>query len=188
MLLTFHLDCRHSGHTIFRLLVEQFSNDKLQPEGQGSETSQGVFLTCSSTTPAPEVQRTSIRKPVTFHIIHHSDSSSPEGACEANITDPIRRVRPDAFRRALRFRRRTCLARVHVHGSLSSLSDQKTEEDSSVIRASEAESVETSPQEAEHKELMNYELYLAQPVEIRYPFNYVADLFEDASPMSMHEE
>ncbi|KAA3676129.1 uncharacterized protein DEA37_0002661 [Paragonimus westermani] len=188
MLLTLYLDCRHSGHTIFCLLVEQFSNDKLQSEGEGSETSQGVFLTCSSTTRASEVQRTSIRKSVTFHITHHSDSSSPEGACEADITDPIRRVRPDAFRRALQFRRRTCLARVHVHGSLFSLSDQKTEEDSSVSRVSEAESVETSPQEDEHKDLIDYELYLAQPVEIRYPFNYVADLFEDASPMSVHEE
>ncbi|KAF7256132.1 hypothetical protein EG68_09798 [Paragonimus skrjabini miyazakii] len=186
-MLFFNLGCQNSCHSICCLPVEQLSNNKRQPDGQRG-ISQGVFPTCSSTVRAPEIQRTSGRKAVTLHIIHHSDSSSPEGTCEANITDPIRRVRPDAFRRALRFRRRNCLARVHVHGSRFSISDQKTVEYSSVNRPSETESVDTSPQEVEHKNLTDYELYLAQPVEIRYPFNYVADLFEDASPVSVHEE
>ncbi|KAF5396311.1 hypothetical protein PHET_10987, partial [Paragonimus heterotremus] len=183
----FYPVCQNSCHPVCCLPVKQFSDNKRQPDGQGS-ISHGLFPTCSSTVRAPEVQRDSGRKSVALHTIHRSDSSSSEGTCETNITDPIRRVRPDAFRRALRFRRRKCLARVHAHGSRFSISDQKTEECSSVSRTSEAESVEMSPQEVKHRKLTDYELYLAQPVEIRYPFNYVADLFEDASPMSVHEE
>ncbi|TGZ72707.1 hypothetical protein CRM22_001923 [Opisthorchis felineus] len=120
-----------------------------------------------------------------------SSGSSAETAVSVRCS-PVRRVRPDAFRRTLRLRRRTCLFRLHVQNRLPpemldsaqapNSSNPPTQSPSTQL--SNIQSYQLSPQNPTTGSRLSFETYLAQPVEIRYPFNYVADLFEDASPPS----
>ncbi|KER34117.1 hypothetical protein T265_12416, partial [Opisthorchis viverrini] len=100
---------------------------------------------------------------------------------------PVRRVRPDAFRRTLRLRRRTCLFRLHVQNRPApEMFDPVQAPNSSnpPTQFSNIRPYQLSLQDPTTGSQLSFETYLAQPVEIRYPFNYVADLFEDASPTS----
>ncbi|KAG5450658.1 hypothetical protein CSKR_108793 [Clonorchis sinensis] len=114
----------------------------------------------------------------------------PSSSAETTVSvrcSPVRRVRPDAFRRTLRLRRRTCLFRLHVQNRPPPEmldSTQALNSSNPPTQLSNTRSYQLSPQDPTTGSRLSFETYLAQPVEIRYPFNYVADLFEDASPPS----
>ncbi|CAL8099074.1 unnamed protein product [Calicophoron daubneyi] len=122
-----------------------------------------------------------------------------------DFIEPVRRVHPEAYRRLLRTRRRAHLVQTYLRRTLSpkplksvttadatSVAGDITKTDSNLSCDSlSPNSITLSPLSSSNpfRQTRNArDAYLALPVDIRYPFNYVADLFEDASPLSPNHE
>ncbi|CAH8840687.1 unnamed protein product [Trichobilharzia szidati] len=118
--------------------------------------------------------------------------------------DPIRRVRPDAYRKSMQARRcvqhlRKLKSHANIRYSTSVVStfdnDNNNNDSNNNDNSNDGDSptsitwydLDISQYEKSkpsHDKVISYEDYLALPIEIRYPLNYVSDLFEDLHPQS----
>ncbi|CAH8484487.1 unnamed protein product [Schistosoma turkestanicum] len=118
--------------------------------------------------------------------------------------EPVRRVRPDACRRSMQARRcvqhlrklTTCSSnKQQFHSTIDDNQYHLSYELFNSIEDPGACSLNLSDnnhnnnninnncsQSSQYKNILSYKDYLALPIEIRYPYNYVSDLFEDAHP------